>query len=471
MRVQNGQIIDTDYLKIDTDNDGLEDGQEIMPVYKKKTIPQSITGAEKIVGITFVMNSNPKNNDDTDDDGYCDIEDPEPNNKPDYLGDKYDFLDGETYYISGNVNYFLDIKNGATTDGTPAIMHSFNGNDSQKFKFEWYGTSYKIHELNNTNLILTMETDSSGSYKLTMKIDADQQNQMWEVLPYDTDLDDSEHYYGLVIRSKALHYENNDTVGKPLYLSYSSSGVSVTTDRENYTKFTFESIADWTRFGDAYMQQCNWINRTCNDVNLLRAINNYENNKSIGIDTTNNLTPVNNYNLLFYQNGGNFPKMKFNSAIMSNVCCEIMATYNALALTGEFDIINNSGVMTNDVNEFFELALEFELNAQYLDYIPSGGRFGSDPEKIEDCLISYNKQYQLYTNVDDMDNNMTNSVSAIVSYNFYVFGIHTYCCYYDNQAGKIKSINRENNNTHVLGTNSIKNCLGDYDFNIGYILK
>ncbi len=125
--MQNGQIIHTDYQQKDTDKDGLEDGQEIEPKYETKVIPQSITGAKEIVGIQFIMNSNPETGDDTDLDGYADIEDPDPLNKPEILANVYDFLNDEIYTIEALDTFskkdYLDIQGASADAGTSLIMY------------------------------------------------------------------------------------------------------------------------------------------------------------------------------------------------------------------------------------------------------------------------------------------------------------------------------------------------------------
>ncbi len=173
-------------------------------------------------------------------------------------------------------------------------------------------------------------------------------------------------------------YNKTEKRYEPLYLSYINDKVEVSIERALGTRFKLENIVDdWKRFGSIYTDVVGWTDYPYNkDKN--RAMKNYENNKSIGIKINNdidaditikdvtegstealkhsNIISKDNYNLLYAQYAGNFPKMKFSNSKMSHVCCEIMATYNALALVGEFDI-NYDGTVTNDLDEYFKLAL------------------------------------------------------------------------------------------------------------------
>lgn len=494
IRIQNGQIITgCDPTKKDTDNDGLEDGQEIDPTirWEQKIGPELIS--QPFRQYYFVMKSDPVTDEDTDNDGYSDIEDPDPLNTPDRLDGQYDFLDNEIYTIeaySSSTERFLDVQGASSASGTPITMYQSNGNDNQKFKFEWCGNGYKIHPLINEDLVLTLKLGDNGIGHISVENDTDSLEQIWEVLPYRND--SKEHIYvnsyGLIIRSKVLYYGNDNLIGQPLYINYNNNNLSVSTERFDDTRFMFNNIADWTRFGSIYMQCACWTD--CQTSDILRAMKNYKNNKSIGIKTENdidadmnidniikntpealkysNIISKDNYNLLRAQYGGNFPKMKFAYSKMHNVCCEVMATYNALALVGEFDI-NYNGTITNDLDEYFKLALEFEINDLYLNN-PLGG-FGSDPKGIEECLKAYNHNYRVYTNVYDMDKDVSDSVPMIVSYKFYGLGVHTYFCYYDANLNKICSVNRGSGSLKIWEDDSIKECLRDHNLHIGYILQ
>ncbi len=477
IRIQNGQIIQgCDPLDKDTDKDGLTDGQEIDPTILRK---HNYWGPPEMMNSTsgnyyFVMKSNPVNNDDTDRDGYSDIEDPDPLNKPEIIGDKYDFLDGEIYTIEALDTFskrdYLDIQGSSADAGTSLIMYNYNGNDNQKFKFEWCGVGYKIHSLVNESLVLTMSLNSYGMGTLYMDYDNDEQEQIWEVLPY---CNESKSYngvctVGIIIKSKVLYYDGNDKVGQPLYIHYNEDSTFVSSDRASGTRFIFNDISKWMRFGKVYMNYEGWsVDKPYADV--ARAMRNYKNNSLIGIGSDNKLLTSEGVETLIFQNGGMFPLLKFADANMDEVACEVIATYNALCIANG----------NNDI-DFFKLAVEFELSAIQYNYAMLGnitsdfniidfvyylfhdgellltdsnkkeGGLGSDPFKIENCLSAYNKQFSIIRISDyipigeDHLNNLYNSnacsdfesickagKSSIISFTFSQVTIHTSALTYD----------------------------------------
>lgn len=161
---------------------------------------------------------------------------------------------------------------------------------------------------------------------------------------------------------KFLYYETE--VGKPLYLNYKNGELSVSTERNDYTNLLPMYIADWTRFGNAYMAYNEWIHGKNNNMN--RAIENYKENigEDNGIDEDNQFS-YNSINILLNQNGGKFPELIFGDNVpMKDVVCEVIVTYNALKLKG---ILGNDSSYT----KFFKLAVEFELNAKKINPFPT----------------------------------------------------------------------------------------------------
>ncbi|MCB6615477.1 VWA domain-containing protein [Ruminococcus sp. 210702-SL.1.03] len=515
IRVQNGQIVHTRYDLPDTDHDGLEDGVEIEPVPIYKTIIMDHKEQEVTAGYYFIMNSNPESNDDSDGDGYSDIEDPYPLDKPDVLGDKYDFLDGETYYLAKMVGiypeYYMDVKDNSTNAGAPLIMYNYTGNNNQKFKFEWCDAGYKIHALNNEKLVLTLNLNDDGSYSVFMGNDLNLQGQIWEVLPYNNGAKGLLGENGLVIRSKVLYYENNDTIGKPLYLSYKNNQISVSTDRINNARFMTCAIADWTRFGDAYMQYVGWTYTSNDKIN--RAMKNYTNNTKIGLKKYGDDKNIYFYNekmLVINQSNGNFSDdggLMFADVPMHGVICELMAAFNAATLAGE------------NVN-FFKTAAEFEYNALVLDIVTGGlfsnktdylkdGFYGSNPDKVSDWLDSLNLTYKTYKNpkigdleyafdfgnalAQEMDSEFTNGNVAYFSYKYessIELGAfakvvtyqkqHSVAGIKDDNSGMIATFNRYSNYTeaqHNDGNTTYFNSIDEIAnkegciFDVGYLIQ
>lgn len=357
------------------------------------------------------------------------------------------------------------------------------GNNSQKFEFEWCEKGYKIHSVENYDLVLTLDTDDKNNYSVVMSTNRNIQGQLWEVLPYNNR--NSHNSYGLVIRSKVLNYNKNDTVGKPMYLSYTDDKISITTNRTDNTKLLFKSLGNWKRFGQAYMEHLNW---TYQDNYILeRAFDNYNYNMKLGLkrsaDEFSNIYVYNGYELVINQYGGNMQdqttethegsesvsdnkdKLKFADVHMGHAACELMATYNGMKLS---DVIPNDGCTTS----FFTLAAEFEINNLY---ISSSGYWGSDPGKIADCLDSYNVRYDLAESIDNIDNELfynSNVKSTIISYRFndktvdyflkflgvhntVKFALHSYVAVNDGCSSKypLLTVNRGSNHNYTESYN------------------
>ncbi len=163
--------------------------------------------------------------------------------------------------------------------------------------------------------------------------------------------------------------------------------------------------------------------------------------------------------LLRCQYSGNFSKMKLSLSKMSNTCCEILATYNALVLSSKISDNEN-------YEAFFKLASEFVANALY---VTSTGIFGSNPKKIPCCLDAYNQDYTLYKSIEELDNDMRDGDIAIISYRHHLVCIHTYCCIKKN--GKFISINRGSGCLYEWENKTMSECLKNKRLIIGLVMK
>lgn len=478
IRIQNGNIIyNCDPTKLDTDNDGLNDGQEIDPKIRWKAkyyYPSDVPESAIAKKYYFVMKSNPTESDDTDGDGYSDLSDIDP-----AIYNDYGFLDDEIYNI-GQFNEseytYKQIEVSSISTSPKIVMNDANKDNSQKFKFKWCGTGYKIYPIDgeSTNKVLTINT-VGNTHGVIIATDEDKPEQIWEILPRLFDDTYGEYSDGLIIRSKMMDYTT--TTGKSLYLTTTSSNtLVVATEREANTRFKLYSPNNWTRFGEAYLNYIGW--EYTNISNGMVSFENYYSNINTGLDSSN-IETINGKKILINQSGGNFPKLYFNSVKMDGVCCEIMGTYNALTLADE-------------QVDFFKLALEFEYNATLCPVIIGGftysGTWGSDPYKIDDCLDAYNvsyttydsKKYATYTDAcHAFDAALSAGKGSVISYNFSVCGlylpIHTFAATYDstNPTATVKTFNRYSNYT------SSANYLSIYDefqakdahFLVGYILN
>ncbi len=211
-----------------------------------------------------------------------------------------------------------------------------------------------------------------------------------------------------------------------------------------------------------------------------RAYDNYFKNRQIGIKTQtdedapdcnclksksplankySSVTKIWNKDILRAQYSGHFPLMKFSKAKMSETCCEVMGTYNALKLYGAFE-------SDKDFDVFFKLAAEFEVNALFL---LKTGHFGSNPFKIGRCLNAYKVAYDEYRSVTELDSRLNNGDIAIIGYRHHLVCMHVFCCVKEN--GKVISINRGSGCLYNWKNDSVSQCLKKGKFLVGYILK
>ncbi len=426
---------------------------------------------------------------DTDDDGYYDICDPDRINKPVFIGDKYDFMDNEIYFMKGIHDKYLDVKNASTSAGSIPIMYDKNGDDNQKFRFVWAGTGYSIHPLNNEKLALTLRKNGK-EYSVSLEAYTNSENQRWEVLPYSNrDSLPDMIKPGIVICSQVLSDPDEDGKQKPLYLSYGEEDVIVSTNLELNCMITPENNnAGWERFGSIYMKTIGWIPGA--KISTINAIADYVHNSSIGLKKLNDVDSeseedinysvkedeekskkysnflryeLNNMELIRGQYAGNLPLMTYAGANLSKTCCEITATYNALSVCK---------TIKNTETAFFKLCAEFEINALYFDWLDKG-YFGSDPEKIVRCLKSYNCHYQsTYYDVERLDKDISSAQACIVSYKFGKAGksVHTYSCFYNISDEKVYAVNRYGGDLDMRDYNSIKESLEERRMIVGYLI-
>ena len=472
-------------------------------------------------------------NKDRDGDGYTDLEDPDPLKSPDIIGKEYNCLDNEIYYLRAietstidpnkgdfsNKDY-LSMKNGSNTPGTSIILNAINiEKDDFKFRFEWCGDGYKIHSILNENLVLTADISTKT---VSMQLDKNLTRQKWEVVPYKNKryCFETNNVDGIIFRCKETEKNNQRFI--PLYLNYSDGILKISNDRNNNTCFYPEEIGNWNKFGKIYMIYSGWFSYASDDIK--RAMKNYEHNSSIGvrektnpqyIDQTKKIyvdnnskelrsvkeksslkyefsniynelgtescNCIGNYKLLYDQYGGNFPKMIFvnadSSKKMDYSCCEIMATFNLLSVAGCYDIKDSSGNITNDLNQYSKLVLEFELSDLMFGQSIQTGRWGSKPYGIKRCLDAYNINSTDYgafkSDISTLENEIKNNKGfaiistiesigpvdiplkytnpeffAIISTIELIGPVHTFFVFYDSSTSEFVGINRYSNSLH-----------------------
>lgn len=469
IRIQNGQIIrGCDPTIKDTDNDGLADGQEIDPTIRFNSLNWCPIEMDKWnrKNYYFMMKSNPVSKDDTDKDGYSDIEDPEPSKKPSILGGEYSFLDGEIYYICGlNNNSFFE----SCDNKTSVISNKFTGNDNQKFKFEWCGNGYKIRSVATYNYILTLRQNTKYSFEVTFENDKDDIGQLWEVLPY------ADEEYGLVIRSKVLCFDNNNNQWKPIYLNCSGSNIIVSTSKNNNTRLSFEDTANWIHFGKAYMDRLGWIDCNCNASG---AFDNYFKNIKYPLPS-DVFDSVNGVNVILNQHNQIFKQLKLGDCQMYDVACEVMATYNAIQIETQYKY------------DFYKIAFEFDINAIWnlprffancisLFYsdakiLGKKGGAGSNYIRIADCLEAYNVAYDRniiniskYSNYDNIIQlffyegflKECQPVTPVIIMSYFNKQIHTFNLVIKDDE-KIYSVNEDCNADRCVETGTLMDYMDD----------
>jgi len=423
---------------------------------------------------------------DSDNDGYTDLEDPESLKAPIILGGKYDFLDKEIYCLraieTSTINPslgdftnkdYIYMKNGSDTPGTSLILNALDlQEDDYKFRFEWCGDGYKIHSVTNDSLVLTADISSQT---VSMQLDKNYNRQKWEVLPYKSNkyLWGTNNLDGIIFRCKeCIKSDKNNNSFIPLYLNYGEGSLTISTERNNNNCLYPVELGSWNKFGKTYMIFNGWMGSVSNDI--IRAMKNYVHNSKIGVKEKTNpiyikttviqgksvktyevkgedfnyVEPdsirgrqfsniynelgnescncIGNYRLLHNQFGGNFPLMVYvnsdSSKKMDYSCCEIMATFNLLSVAGCYDITGPDGNITNDLNQYSRLVLEFELSDLMFDGYTSyaTGRWGSKPYGIKNCLDAYNLKTNDYgfikSDIDQIENEIKNNKGfAIIS--------------------------------------------------------
>ncbi len=219
-----------------------------------------------------------------------------------------------------------------------------------------------------------------------------------------------------------------------------------------------------------------WIvfNEIIGGKRFRRAQKNYHLNTNIGIRTADdpaaadidcierdsaeallhsNIIDCCGHSLLTCQYGGNFPLMKFSKAKMSDVCCEILAAYNALRICGKADCFS----------DFFKLACEFEANGPFLI---KSGHFGADYRKIGLCLEAHGLSVKAVKRLPELESIASSAVCCVISYRFSLVKIHTFLCIYD--GGRFISVNRGSGCLYNWSDESLAKCLRGGRLLVGY---
>lgn len=372
--------------------------------------------------------------------------------------DFFSFLDNEIYYIGALQNSECDRFLKAEAEAL-----TYDPSQKTKFLFRWKGTGYVICCADDPSLVLTLrEAETAGSFLVSVESYQNRTEQIWDVLPF-INLDNQPS--GICIRSAVKHADNY------FYIGWENGTVSATAGMYGHTSLILQPLSDWITFGMAAMQYLEWGYYT--ESNTGRAFKNYFANIGTNISVENALM-FNNTGLIVNQSGGNFSQLQYADVYMDETACEVIATCNAIRLvTGDFDETNQ---------DFFKLALEFELSGLYKNsfkkfIVDTGtalgiktfsaintkeGGWGADPDRIGDCLAAHNIKFQKIhiseqsastkpkkaeEAVSKANVLLESSKCAIVSYNFSKLhqAIHTFACVRDSK--KMRTFNRHSNHT------------------------
>lgn len=171
---------------------------------------------------------------------------------------------------------------------------------------------------------------------------------------------------------------------------------------------------------------------------FLRA---YRHNIAIEPNFTENTLPN---GAVIFQSGGAFPKLRFRRAKMSFVCCEVLAAYNAMTL---------SGIKT----ELLKLSAEFECGAAFPAFPP--GVFGSDPRKICRCLAAYGARFTEFATIEETERSMQDGQAGIIGFRYGRFDprIHTFAV--QKIENGFAAYNRFSNHRKPLETHTLRDTL------------
>lgn len=197
-----------------------------------------------------------------------------------------------------------------------------------------------------------------------------------------------------------------------------------------------DALRKWKRFDDL-------------PPRFLRA---YKQNAALSPDFSENRRPN---GVLIFQSGGAFLKLRFRRVKMCNVCCEIMAAYNAMLLAG----INV---------DFLKLAAEFERGGA-IPAIPPG-MFGNSPLSIGRCFAAYGVRFEKYTRLAEFEDALKPGSAAVLSYKFGGLDPRIHAFSMQKTADGIIAYNRFSNDREPRHYSSVAEAIAGKVFLVGYVV-
>lgn len=158
---------------------------------------------------------------------------------------------------------------------------------------------------------------------------------------------------------------------------------------------------------------------------------------------------------LIYQSGGAFLSLRFRRVKMCDVCCEIMAAYNAMTFSG----LNV---------DFLKLAAEFERGGAFPAIPP--GLFGNSPLSIGRCLAAYGVKFTKYTRLAEFESALTEGKIAVLSYKFKGLDPRVHGFTLRKTADGITAYNRFSNDKAPRNYSSVAEAIDGKVFLVGYVL-
>lgn len=159
--------------------------------------------------------------------------------------------------------------------------------------------------------------------------------------------------------------------------------------------------------------------------------------------------------VLIYQTGGAFPALRFRRVKMCGVCCEIMAAYNAMLLSG----INV---------DFLKLAAEFERGGAIPAILP--GMFGNSPLSIGRCFAAYGVRFRKFTRLAEFEKALEPGSAAVLSYKFKGLDPRVHAFSMQKTADGIIAYNRFSNDKEPRVYGSVAEAIAGKMFLVGYVV-
>lgn len=159
--------------------------------------------------------------------------------------------------------------------------------------------------------------------------------------------------------------------------------------------------------------------------------------------------------VLIFQSGGAFPALKFRRVKMCDVCCEIMAAYNAMFLTGIYV-------------DFLKLAAEFERGGA-IPAIPPGA-FGNSPLSIGRCFTAYGVGFAKHTRLVEFEKALAVGSVAVLSYKFKGLDPRVHAFAIQKGADGITAYNRFSNDREPRNYGSVAEAIAGKVFLMGYLI-